>query len=508
VQGVLEAKNRVLFFVNSALSQTAKGINQGIKIMLLTITYQEKNAANLGYLLHKNPNRPQKFELAYGHAYVFYPEVSDERCTAALLLDIDPIDLAKGKEGAKGGGLFDYVNDRPYVSSSFMSAAIAHVFRTALSGRCDKNPELASSEHNLTATVSALPCRGDAEMIGRVFAPLGYEIHYAKEPLDEKFPEWGEGCYVNLTLSRRCLLKDLLAHLYVLIPVFDRRKHYWIGADEIDKLLGKGAGWIENHPERDFIVRRYLTGRQRLARIALERLDDGESGADEADEKAEEAGLEPEGKEAQEKIEREKRKKSLNTRRLEAVVAALLSNGASTVLDLGCGEGNLLRLLLREKSFARVAGADASIFALERAKRRLGVERMPESRASRLSLFQGSLTYRDERFAGYDAAACIEVIEHIDKNRLGAFEDVLFAHARPRVVVITTPNIEYNEKFEKMSGPLRHGDHRFEWTREEFRAWGEEVASRNGYEAVFSDIGDIDEELGTQTQMGVFTKCV
>jgi 3' terminal RNA ribose 2'-O-methyltransferase Hen1 len=431
------------------------------------------------------------FELSYGHAYVFYPEVSETRCTAALLLDIDPIDLAKGKEGVRGGGLFDYVNDRPYVSSSFMSTAISRIYGSAIAGRCDKKPELAASEHDLKAVVSALPCRGDAEMIDRIFVPLGYEIHYSKEPLDEKFPEWGEGCYVNLSLSRRCLLKDLLSHLYILIPVFDRRKHYWVGADEIDKLLEKGAGWIENHPERDFIVRRYLAGRKSLARMAMERLDDGQSGA------TEDAGSES----------AEQETKNLNTRRLEAVVAALLSKGASTVIDLGCGEGNLLRLLLREKSFARVAGADASILALERAKRRLKVETMPPARAAKLSLFQGSLTYRDERFSGYDAAACVEVIEHIDKNRLAAFEDVLFAHARPRVVVITTPNIEYNEKFENMSGPLRHGDHRFEWTRGEFRAWGDEAARRNGYEAVFSDIGDADEERGTQTQMGVFTKC-
>ena len=466
--------------------------------MLLTITYHGNGAADLGYLLHKNPSRPQVFELSYGCAYVFYPEVSETRCTAALLLDIDPIDLAKGKEGSKGRGLFDYVNDRPYVSSSFMSTAISRVFGSAISGRCDKNPELASSEHDLTSVVSALPCRGDIEMIDRVFAPLGYEVHYSKEPLDEKFPEWGEGCYVNLSLSRRCLLKDMLAHLYILIPVFDRRKHYWVGADEIDKLLEKGAGWIESHPERDFIIRRYLAGRRRLARIAMERLEDGESGA------TEDADLEPAEREAPEKAEVKKR---LNARRMEAVIAALLSHGASTVIDLGCGEGNLLRLLLREKSFARVAGADASMLALERARRRLDVENMSPARAARLALFQGSLTYRDERFAGYDAAVCVEVIEHIDKNRLAAFEDVLFAHARPRVVVITTPNIEYNEKFENMSGPLRHGDHRFEWTRDEFHAWGDAVAGRNGYEAAFSDIGDVDEERGTQTQMGVFTRC-
>jgi 3' terminal RNA ribose 2'-O-methyltransferase Hen1 len=466
--------------------------------MLLTITYRENNATDLGYLLHKNPRRPQAFELSYGCAYVFYPEASDTRCTAALLLDIDPIDLARGKEGAKGGGLFDYVNDRPYVSSSFMSTAISRVFGSALSGRCEEKPELASSEHDLESVVSALPCRGDVDMIDRVFAPLGYEVRYTKEPLDEKFPEWGDGCYVNLSLARRCLLKDMLAHLYILIPVFDRRKHYWIGSDEIDKLLEKGTGWIENHPERDFIVRRYLAGRKRLTRMAMERLDNGESGA------TEDADLEPAEREAPEKAEV---KKNLNSRRLEAVVAALISNGASTVIDLGCGEGNLLRMLMREKSFACVAGADASALALERARRRLKVDKMSPARAERLTLFHGSLTYRDGRFSGYDAAVCVEVIEHIDQNRLAAFEDVLFAHARPRVVVITTPNIEYNEKFEKMPGPLRHGDHRFEWTRAEFRAWGGEAARRNGYEAVFSDIGDIDEERGTQTQMGVFTRC-
>ncbi|MDR2522269.1 MAG: 3' terminal RNA ribose 2'-O-methyltransferase Hen1 [Synergistaceae bacterium] len=458
--------------------------------MLLTITYRGDNAADLGYLLHKNPDRPQEFELSFGRAYVFYPEVSDRLCTAALLLDIDPIDLARGKEGAKGGGLFDYVNDRPYVSSSFMSTAISRVFGSALAGRCDKNPGLASSELDLRAEVSALPCRGDVEMIDRVFAPLGYEVHYAREALDEKFPEWGEGCYVNLLLSRRCLLKDVLTHLYVLMPVFDRRKHYWVGPDEIDKLLEKGAGWLENHPERDFIVRRYLAGRKRLARIALERIDNGESGA------TEDADLESAEK-----------AKNLNTRRLEAVVAALSARGASSVIDLGCGEGNLLRLLLREKSFVRVAGADASIFALEKAKRRLKVDTMPEPRASRLTLFQGSLTYRDERFSGYDAAVCVEVIEHIDKNRLAAFEDVLFTHARPRTVVITTPNAEYNENFEKLSGPLRHGDHRFEWSRGEFHSWGSEAARRYGYEVLYSDVGDLDEKRGSQTQMGVFTRC-
>jgi len=100
-------------------------------VVLLTITYVGKQTQDLGYLLHKNPYRAQSFDLSFGNAYVFYPEVTDEKTTAALLLDINPIDLARGKLGTRDGGLFDYVNDRPYVASSFMSTALVRVFGSA-----------------------------------------------------------------------------------------------------------------------------------------------------------------------------------------------------------------------------------------------------------------------------------------------------------------------------------------------------------------------------------------
>jgi len=460
--------------------------------MLLTITYQGPNATDLGFLLHKNPQRPQVFDLSYGKAYVFYTEAEATRCTAALLLDIDPLDLARGKVGSRDGGLFDYVNDRPYVSSSFMSTAISKVYGTAMTGRCDKRQEMADSALDLTAVVTMLPCRGDTAMLESVFAPLGYTVEFTTSELDEKHPEWGGSRYVDLTLSGKVRLQDLLRHLYVLIPVFDRQKHYWVGKEEVEKLLRHGDGWLEEHPEKEFITRRYFARKQGLARLALDRLDNGEGGAVEESEETEDIHKKP----------------SLNSRRLTAVVDALKEAGATSVIDMGCGEGNLLQLLIKEKSFAKVAGMDVSFSILERAYQRLKIDRMPEFQKNRIMLFQSSLTYKDDRYVGYDAAAVVEVIEHLDQNRLAAFEQVLFGATKPSVAVLTTPNIEYNENYESLTeGSLRHGDHRFEWTRAEFRQWGNEVADKYGYTVKYSDIGDEDETRGTPTQMGVFTLC-
>lgn len=462
--------------------------------MLLTITYRGENATDLGFLLHKNPQRPQVFTLSYGKAYVFYPVVEETACTAALLLDIDPLDLARGKAGSRSGGLFDYVNDRPYVSSSFLSTAISKVFGTAMTGRCDQRPQLADTALPLTATVAMLPCRGDVDMLPMVFEPLGYTVEHTTAELDELHPEWGGSRYVDLTLSGKVRLQDLLRHLYVLIPVFDRQKHYWVGKEEVEKLLRHGEGWLEAHPEKELITRRYFVRRQSLARLALDRLDNGEAGAVDTAESGESDAPVP-------------NKPNLNARRLLAVVEALKEAGATSVIDMGCGEGNLLQQLMKEKSFARIASMDVSFSVLERAHQRLKLDRLPELQQRRITLFQSSLTYKDERYSGYDAAAVVEVIEHLDQNRLAAFAQVLFGVAAPPAVVVTTPNIEYNANYEHLvAGSLRHGDHRFEWTREQFRQWGSAVGERYGYSVSYSEIGDIDADNGSPTQMAVFIK--
>jgi len=464
--------------------------------MLLTITYSGQNTSELGFLLHKNPYRPQNFELGYGSAYVFYPEVSDKKTTAALLLDIDPIGLARGKENSNSGGLFDYVNDRPYVSSSFMSVAIADVFRTAMSGRADEHQALSDSSLNLEATVAMLPCRGDTAMLNRVFEPLGYEVKYENFATDENFPAWGESKYVNLTISGKVRLRDMLRHIYVLIPVFDRQKHYFIGEDEVEKLLRNANDWLTNHPEKEYITSRYLKRLRPLINMAFAQLVSADTET-----------IEPLPEE-ETPAETSEQKLNLNARRLGSVVAALKSCGAKSVIDIGCGEGNLLRLLARERQFARIAGADVSPLALERANEKLKLDRIGDSRLERIKLFQSSLTYKDSRFTGFDAACVIEVIEHLDLPRLAAFERVLFEYTKPPVVVLTTPNREYNVKYENIGeSGLRHGDHRFEWTRDEFRKWAAKTAEKYGYSVRFSEIGESDEVLGAATQMGVFTLC-
>jgi len=465
--------------------------------MLLTITYTGQNTTNLGYLLYKNPYRPQVFELNHGKAYVFYPEISDERTTAALLLDIDPIDLARGKVGSTSGGLFDYVNDRPYVSSSFMSTAITKVFGTAMTGRADNHQALSDSPLDLTATVTMLPCRGEQEKINAVFEPLGYEVSYETFISDEKFPEWGESKYVNLTIRGKVRLRDLLKHLYVLIPVFDRQKHYWVGTDEVEKLLRLGEDWLPNHPEKTYITGRYLNRKRSLVNMAFAQL----ASANAVDEEI----FSDEPEETNEKFDK---KLNLNTQRLGSVVAALKNCGAKRVIDIGCGEGNLLNLLVKERQFTNIAGVDVSHVALERASDKLKLDRASESISERVQLFQGSLTYKDSRFSGYDAACVVEVIEHLDISRLAAFERVLFEFAKPPLVVLTTPNKEYNANYENLhEDELRHGDHRFEWTRAEFREWANKVSEKFGYTVKFSEIGDVDETHGAPTQMGVFNLC-
>ena len=459
--------------------------------MLLTITYNGKNTQELGYLLHKNPDRAQQFDLSFGKAYVFYPEVTDSKTTAALLLDIDPLDLARGKVGSRDSGLFDYVNDRPYASTSFLSTAIVRIFGTAMNGRCDKRQELADSALDLTAVLYSLRDNGDTELARELFEPLGYTVNTSRSQLDEQFPEWGDSPYIDLTISGKVRLADLLNHIYVLIPVFDKQKHYYIDEDEIQKLLKHGEGWLSEHPSIEKITRRYFYSRQSYARKALDVLlaDDAENNDIPEDDSEKEI------------------RTPLNTQRLEAVKNAVVASGASSVIDLGCGECRLTSLLLAEPTIKNITACDVSVNVLEKAAQRLHLDRMNPHKKAKLTLMQASLTYRDQRFEGFDCACVVEVIEHIEPMRIPAFERSVFEFASPKTVIITTPNREYNQNYEHMEeNSLRHGDHRFEWTRAEFKEWTEHICNKFGYSCVISGIGDIDEKLGTPTQMGVFTK--
>lgn len=460
--------------------------------MLLTISTTHAPATDLGYLLGKNPARTQSFDLSFGRAHVYYPEAAESRCTAALLLDVDPVGLVRRAPGAEGFGLSQYTNDRPYVASSFLSVAIGRVFGQALGGRCRDRPALADQAIPLELRVAVLPLRGGERVLRALFEPLGYEVELQRHALDDDFPAWGDGPYATVTLRAVARLQDVLRHLTVLVPVLDDNKHYWVGEAEIEKLLDRGAGWLSAHPSRELITERYLKHRRALTRSALERLSDDEPGEVVPHHQHEEQLEAP---------------LTLNEQRLRAVVAALKRNGVKRVADVGCGEGNLLRKLVRERDFEQILGMDVSITALERAKSRLHLDEASDRQKARIQLVQGSLTYRDARLDGFDGACAVEVIEHIDITRLAAFENTLFASARPGCVIVTTPNAEYNVRFESLSaGAFRHRDHRFEWSRAEFETWARGVAERHGYEVEFEPIGPVDDEVGAPTQMAVFVR--
>ncbi len=468
--------------------------------MLLSLTTTHAPATDLGYLLHKNPSRAQSFALSFGSAHVFYPEVSEGRCTAALLLDVDPVALVRSQSARKGEGrtLAQYVNDRPYVASSFLSVALAQVFGSALGGRCKDKPEAALTSLPLEARLDVVPSRGGETLIRRLFEPLGYAVGVTPYPLDATFPDWGQSPYFSVTLTATVRLADLLTHLYVLIPALDTGKHYFIGDAEVEKLVQRGEGWLAAHPEKEAIVRGYLKQRYSLVRDALEQLTQSEPQTDELGEQHDREEEVTEDKISDRKI-------SLHEQRLGAVLAVLKASGATKVLDLGCGEGRLLSLLLGERQFTDILGMDVSYRALEIAQDKLKLDRLPPMQRERISLIHGSLIYRDKRLEGYDAAAVVEVIEHLDPPRLAAFERSVFEFARPSTVVITTPNAEYNPKFETLpAGKFRHKDHRFEWTRAEFASWGNRLAERFGYTVRFLPLGPEDAEVGAPSQMAIF----
>lgn len=294
---------------------------------------------------------------------------------------------------------------------------------------------------------------------------------------------------MKLTGTQR--LCDALNHVYILLPVLDDAKHYWVGPEEVDKLIRAGEGWLATHPLKELISRRYLAHLRRLTASAMQRLADLDDTPVEAlDNAVDSAAPRP-----------------LAAERRRVVVDLLRAAGASRVADLGCGEGLLLRDLLAEPSFTLLVGSDVSSTALSLAERRLNVAELSTRQSARLQLFQSSLTYRDRRLAGLDAAVLMEVVEHVDPPRLPALARSVFGAARPGLVLVTTPNAEHNVRFSALSpGAFRHPDHRFEWSRPQFRSWASTVAAGYGYRVRFLPVGDEDPEVGPPTQLAVFER--
>jgi len=449
------------------------------------------SARDLGFLLHKHPDHLHEREIAAGKVSIFYTQVDAARTTAVLYLDIDPVGLVRGKNQSDGL-LTQYVNDRPYVANSFLSVALARSFGQSLSGKSKERQDLADQALPFEVKVVPVAAAGGRDVIQNLFEPLGYNVVATPLGADE-----ASGLF-EINLIGNVRLRDLLSHLYVLVPVLDNAKHYWIDDAEIDKLLEKGEGWLADHPAKDLIARRALKHRPSLTAIALARLTESENLQEEATER------DAARAKAEEVLERPIR---LHDLRLETVVDVLKDRRTESLLDLGCGEGKLIGRLIKDTKISRIVGVDASVQTLEKAARRLRLNDAGDALRDRVSLQLGSLTYADRRWQDFDGATLIEVIEHIDPPRLSALEQSLFGEARPGLVIVTTPNREYNVLFEGMSeGSMRHPDHRFEWTRAEFQEWSEAIATENGYSVAFKPLGPEDQTHGAPSQMALFER--
>lgn len=473
--------------------------------MLVSLTSTAPVATDLGYLLHKHPERVRSVDVGFGRAHVFYPEASARRCTAVVYVEVTAFGSAPHRERHSTQGLAPYVNDRPYAASSMLSVALGRLFRTALRGVCEARPELVSQPLDLEVGLPVVPVRAGPEStrslaragqdtLRRLFGPLGYEVSCEAIAADPRFPAWGDSRYMSVRLLGRQTVRAVLEHLYVLLPVLDDAKHYWIGPDEVDKLLARGGDWLAAHPESELITRRYLR-LPSFTREALARLADAGEDSDLLDRRRDAAEQAVEGP------------IRLGEQRIDAVLEAVRFVGAGSVVDLGCGEGRLLERLMSEPKVTRVVGVDASVGALKRAGRRLRLEEMSERRRARVELLQGALTYADSRLQGFDVATVVEVVEHLDAERLDSFAEAVFGHASAGSVVLTTPNREHNANFEHLDARgLRHDDHRFEWTRSEFEAWARSVADRFGYRVEIGAVGPVDPVHGPPTQMAVFRR--
>jgi 3' terminal RNA ribose 2'-O-methyltransferase Hen1 len=454
--------------------------NLGVK-MLLTIQADISPGSDLGYLLHRHPEQVYTSPLPQGQLHLFYPEVTGHSATAALWLELAPVGSARDLFG----------NDRPFVVSALMSQAIFQTLGLALDGLCPERPELADKPLNLMVRLVVVASRGGPSQLERLFEPLGYEVQTEPRPLDARFPEWGESPYYTLTLKGHKPLVELLNHLYLLLPVLNAPRHEGLDLDKLEKLLQRAEIWLEGHPDYEWILRQYPQERPSPTRQALERL---------LPERPEQAELDA--------AEEDKLEATigLKEQRLDKVLELLLQHQVQSVVDLGCGEGLMLKRLMDASRIPRLMGIDVSIRELERAERRLLPDWLSERQKLRLQLIQGSVLYRDARYREIDAALLLEVIEHLEPFQLERLTRTLFGEQKPPLVLVSTPNREYNPRFDLPAHELRHRDHRFEWDRREFRQWAELSAQSYGYRVEIHSIGEADPQFGPPAQLALFSR--
>lgn len=466
--------------------------------MLLTITTTHQPATDMGYLLGKHPNRCQTFDFPWAKAHVFYPEASHERCTIALAVELLTHKLNPNNRGTAHSRQEHFVNDRAYAATSHLALVINQLFSQAYASQNKDKPELSNTPLPLEVWLPTVPRGRHPDTASQLFEPLGYTVAAKPLPLDQKKPDSGYSRHIDLTLSHTITMAEMLRHLYVLLPTMDGGKHHYIEQDDVEKLMRFGEGWLSTHPKRDMIVNSSMNEKRSFANKVVAMLDEQNQAQEQPDENS------PQETRHERQEAHVERGIGLNKMRRDAVLKAVKDSSPNSVIDLGCGEGTLTLALLQENPSFRVTAMDVSTRAMSTLERRAG--RLTPAQKDRLKTFHGSLSYRDRRLADHDTAVAMEVVEHIDEEKLSSFEDTVLAGARPKTLIVTTPNREYNAVFGMEPGTRRHRDHRFEWDRQEFKKWANDSAAAHGYSVAILPIGPVDPSMGPPSQMAVFTR--
>lgn len=444
--------------------------------MQLSLNVKGNGAEAVSYLLAKNPNNLYERDEKGFKVRSVYSVFTKEEVKYLIYVKPDPIDLVRSSPQVYD--ISHYINDREFAVSSLFVSAIRKALGTALNGK-PQEEYVQWVEHRFDMEVAFGPIATDLPdgELAELFKPIGYnvEIKRAASTLRSK------SSALFITLTGKQTIQNLLKHLFILIPVIDNYKHYFIDEREIEKVDRYGEGWLDAHPLKQFIVKRALRFQNLIRQSKFY------------------------DRERHNQENRETKKIRLNELRYEKIVDFIRTiPKRDTVVDLGAGEGKLsvkLGYLDGVKEILSVEPSNKSrVRAIQRFEEAEGTDgfTLPTSLA-------GSLFYFDDRLVNKDIMVLCEVIEHIDEYRIPKMMEAIFRSYQPRVLIVTTPNQEYNVIYD-MDETMRHHDHRFEWTRDDFQENCEQWIKESPYYIQFEGIGEEHPEYGTPTQMAIFRR--
>ncbi|MFJ7684675.1 3' terminal RNA ribose 2'-O-methyltransferase Hen1 [Peribacillus butanolivorans] len=445
--------------------------------MQLTIQASGDNVQAISYLLSKNPRNLYERNHKGHLVRLFYSKFTETELEATIFVTPDPIELVKGNSNSYD--ITHYINDREFAVSSIFCSLIRSALGTALNGQPkEEHTEWVNHPFSFQFEFGPVVSSLSDNQLKDLFEPIGYEVMITRPEIEYSFQIKDKSSARSISLKGMKTLQEGLRHLFVLIPVIDNYKHYYIDEKEIEKLERYGDGWLKDHPMRDYIYRQSLRFKEVYSIV--------------------------ENRKPEEKKEEKENKVRLNDLRYEKIVDTVSQMNPRSIVDFGSGEGKLSVRLGFVEGVKEILAVEPSQTAAIKALGRFEKVKNKEKFVVPETLW-GSLFYYDERLKNKDVIILCEVIEHIDEYRLPKVLDTILHDYQPNALIITTPNHEYNEVYD-MEDVLRHNDHRFEWTRAEFRQWCTERNHRDIYSLKFEGIGEEHDTYGYPTQMVVFER--